>query len=137
MRRRFLVFLLLICAEGCLWRSYGTIMEVHLDVLTQMTAKLCTVVESGRGPTAEGMAEYVYPAKRAREFMRQFSGYGQRRSYQQFGTLVERYESLVREVDAARAQARLGPDEAAHLKGERDALRAMAGEIRTLLKNGN
>jgi len=129
--------LLFLCAAGCLWRSYGTIMDVHLDVLTQTADKLCSVVESGRGLSAEGMAEYVYPAQRAREFMRQFSSYRDRRSYQQFSALVERYDALVHEVDAARAQGRLGPEEAARLKGERDALQAAASEIRALLKNGD
>jgi hypothetical protein len=136
MRRRSPI-LMAICVAGCLWRSYGAIMEVHLEVLTQTADKLCSVVESGRGPTAEGMAEYVYPAKRAREFLRQFGGYSDRRSYQQFGVLLDRYEALVRDVDAARADRRLGPEEALRVTGEGDALRAMAGEIRTLLKNGN
>jgi hypothetical protein len=134
--RRCVVLLLLACAASCLWRSYGTIMEVHLDVLTQTADKLCSVVESKRGLTVEGMAEYVYPAQRAREFLRQFSSYSDRRSYQQLGTLLDRYEALVREVDAARSQGRLGPSDAPHLNSERDALRALATEIREDLKNG-
>jgi hypothetical protein len=134
---RRLGILLLVCAAGCLWRSYGTIMAVHLDVLTQTADKLSSVVASGRGPTAEGMAEYVYPAQRAREFMRQFSGYRDRKSYQQFGVLVGRYEALVREVDAARAQRQLGPQDASHLRSECEALDALAAEIRVQLKNGH
>ncbi|HVO23992.1 MAG TPA: hypothetical protein VMW56_10225 [Candidatus Margulisiibacteriota bacterium] len=136
MCRRFAI-LLVVCAAGCLWRSYGTIMEVHLDVLTQTADKLCSVVESGRGPTAEGMAEYVYPAQRARQFLRQFNGYSQRRSYHQFGALLDRYEALVREVDAARTQGRLGPEVRTRLKGESDLLRATAAAIRTDLKAGD
>ena len=134
---RRLPIVLIICAAGCLWRGYGTIMEVHLDVLTQTADKLYSVVASGRGPTAEGMAEYVYPAKRAREFMRQFSGYSDRKSYQQFGVLLDRYEALVREVDAARAQRQLGPEDVSHLRSEREALYALAAEIRVQLKNGH
>jgi hypothetical protein len=128
---------MVVCVAGCLWRSYGAIMEVHLDVLTQTADKLSSVVASGRGPTAEGMAEYVYPAQRAREFMRQFSGYSDRKSYQQFGVLVDRYEALVREVDAARAQGRLGAEEASRLNSERDAVRGMADAIRVDLKSGS
>jgi len=134
---RRVAFLLVVCAAGCLWRSYGAIMEVHLDVLTQTADKLSSVVASGRGPTAQGMAEYVYPAQRAREFMRQFSSYGDRRSYQQFGVLVDRYEALVREVDAARAQRQLGPQDVSHLHSEREALYALAAQIRVQLKNGH
>jgi hypothetical protein len=132
-----LTILLLACAAGCLWRSYGAIMDVHLDVLTQTADKLNSVVESGRGPTAEGMAEYVYPAQRAREFMRQFSSYSSRRSYQQFGVLVDRYDALVREVDAARSQGRLGPEVVARVKDESDALRALAAETRGALQAGS
>ena len=134
MRLRF-ALLLFACAASCVWRSYGTIMQVHLDVLTQTADKLCSVVESGRGPTAEGMAEYVYPAHRAREFMRQFSGYRDRQSYQQFGSLVNRYEALVHTVDAARAQGQLGPEVVSHLRSKREALDALAAEIRVQLKS--
>jgi hypothetical protein len=135
MRRSALLFLF-VCLAGCLWRSYGTIMDVHLDVLTQTADKLQSVVASGRGPTAEGMAEYVYPAQRAREFMRQFSSYSSHRSYQQFGALVARYEALVHEVDAARSQGRLGPEEAARVKSESEALRTLAAETRVPLQGG-
>ena len=136
MRQR-VALLVLVCAAGCLWRSYGTIMEVHLDVLTQTADKLCSVVESGRGPTTEGMAEYVYPAQRARTFLRQFATYSERRSYQQLGALLDRYEALVRDVDAARSQGRLGTEVATHLSRERDALQALATEIRTDVRQGN
>jgi len=136
MCRRFAI-VLVVCGAGCLWRSYGTIMQVHLDVLTETADKLCSVVESGRGPTAAGMAEYVYPAQRAREFMRQFNGYRDRKSYQQFGVLVDRYETLVHEVDAARAQRQLGPQDVSHLHSEREALYALAAEIRVQLKSGH
>ena len=132
-----LTILLIVCAAGCVWRSYATIMNVHLDVLTQTADKLYSVVESGRGPTAEGMAEYVYPAQRAREFMQQFSSYSGRRSYQQFGVLVDRYDAMVREVDAGRSQGRLGSEAAARVKGESDALHALAAETRTALQAGS
>jgi hypothetical protein len=132
-----LTILLIVCAAGCLWRSYGTIMDVHLDVLTQTADKLRSVVEGGRGPTAEGMAEYIYPAQRAREFMRQFSSYSSRRSYQQFGVLVDRYDAMVREVDAARSQGRLGSEEAARVQSAGDALHVLAVEIRAALHAGN
>ena len=135
--RSQLLLPLILCAAGCLWRGYGTIMEVHLDVLTQTAAKLCSVVESGRGPLAEGMAEYVYPAQRARVFLRQFSNYSDRRSYQQFGVLLDRYEALVHEVDAARSQGQLGPEVAERLNRERDALQASASEIRAAVRKGS
>ena len=119
---------------GCLWRGYATIMGVHVDVLTQMAAKLCAVAESGREVSAEGMAEYVYPAKRAREFLQQASAQQQRRSYQQFGALVDRYEAMVRDADAARARGQRCKDLLPQLTGARDALQTLAAEIRADLK---
>ncbi len=130
-----LTFLLLLAATGCLWRGYAAIMAVHLDVLTQMAAKLSAVVETKRGVTTEGMAEYTYPAKRAREFLQQFDSYRARRSYQQFSTLLDRYEALVRAVDAARAQGQQS-SAAAHAAAERDALQQLAAEIRADLQAG-
>jgi transcriptional regulator with XRE-family HTH domain len=109
-------------------------LAVHLDVLTQTAAKLCAVVESGRGLTAEGMAEYVYPAQRAREFLRQFSGQNGRESYKQFATLVDRYASMVREVDAARATERDWKQVLPQLAAERDALEQLAIAVRADLK---
>jgi hypothetical protein len=111
-------------------------MAVHVDVLTQTAAKLCAVVEAGRGPTAQGMAEYVYPAQRAREFMSQFSGYSTRASYQKFSALVDRYEAMVRQVDAARAQGADWRAQLPQLTSQRDALQRLGAEIRDDLKAG-
>jgi hypothetical protein len=133
MKRGVGILVLLLCATGCVWRSYATILSVHLDVLTQTAAKLQSVVESGRGPTAEGMAEYVYPAQRAREFLRQFSNKSDRPSYQKFTALLDRYEAMVRRVDAARV-AGTGAQAVADLTAEQAALQQLAAEIRTSLK---
>lgn len=133
MTRPWLAFAVLACAAGCLWRSYGTIMNVHLDVLTQTAAKLCAVVEAGRAPTAEAMAEYVYPAKRGREFLRQFERYRERPSYQEFSALLDRYEALIGAADAARTQGNW-PEMLPRLSAERDDLDRRAARIRAMLK---
>jgi hypothetical protein len=104
---------------------------VHLDVLTQTADKLCDTVASERGPTAEGMSEYVYPAQRGREFLRQFSGYRDRPSYQRFATFLDRYEAMVRGVDAARAQGGDGKARMPQLSADRDALKQLAADIRS------
>ena len=133
-RQRQLTILTLLALAGCLWRGYAAIIVVHLDVLTQTAAKLCAVVESGRGLSAESMAEYVYPAQRGREFLRQFSGYSGRESYRQFATLLDRYEALVRQVDVARAQERDWKQELPHLMAERDILAQLAASVRADLQ---
>ena len=134
MSRRLVLLGVLVVCTGCLWRGYATIMSVHLDVLTQMAAKLCSVVEAGRGPTAEGMAEYTYPAQRGREFLRQFSRYKAQRSYQEFGTFLGRYEAMVHDVDAARAEGRDWRMVSPALQAQRDRLLQLAAAIRADLK---
>ncbi len=137
MVRRLVVVTLCVWAAACLWRSYATILSVHLDVLAQTAAKLCSVVEAKRGPTAEGMAEYTYPAQRGREFLHQFSNYSGRRSYQQFAVYLDRYEAMVRDVDATRAQGGNWPAFLPRLTAQRDALVQLAGQIRADLKTGD
>jgi hypothetical protein len=124
----------LVCAAGCLWRSYGTIMAVHVDVLTQTATKLESMARAGRRPVAEDMAEYTYPAKRAREFLRQFDGYRTRPSYQHFSTLVDRYEAMVREADAARTMGGDWSAVVSQLTAENAALQQLGAEVRSALR---
>jgi hypothetical protein len=137
MNRHRTALLLLLCGAGCIWRSYGTILSVHVDVLTQTAAKLFAVAESGRGLSAEGMAEYVYPAQRGREFLRQFDGYRARQSYQKFAAFLDRYEAMVRDVDVQRAARPDGQIDLSRLKAEQEALRQLAADIRGLLARGD
>ncbi len=133
MHRRHLALAVLLCVTGCLWRSYGDILSVHLSVLTEMAAKLCAVVQAGKGPTAQGMAEYVYPLQRGREFLRQFDGYRNRQSYREFIRFLDRYEEMIHRLDAARAEGRLAT-ELPQLLAERDTLQQLAAEIRNQLR---
>jgi hypothetical protein len=135
MRCPYASLIVVLCVSSCIWRSYGKILDVHLDVLTQTAAKLCAVVEAGRPLHTEDMAEYTYPSQRAREFLRQFSSYRERRSYQQLSALLDRYDVLVQGVDAARAQQQV-PD-LQHLIQERDVLQRFADDIRADLRAGN
>jgi len=134
MRRRGFIAAVLLVLCGCLWRGYATIVAVHLDVLTQTAAKLSSIVESGHGPSAQAMAEYVYPAQRAREFLQQFRNYSERQSYRRLGVLLDQYEAMVREVDAARAQGGDWTVTAERVHAERDAIENLAAEIRADLK---
>jgi hypothetical protein len=129
MRRGFLIVTLLGFA-GCPWRGYGAILAVHLDVLTQTANKLVAVAESGRGISAQGMAEYVYPAQRGREFLRQFRSYQTRDSYQQFAKLLDEYEALVHETDTTRAEGKPWREALPGLARRRDAVLALATATR-------
>jgi hypothetical protein len=136
-RRCLIAVTLLVLAAGCLWRGYAAILSVHLDVLTGMAGKLSSLAQADRGPSAEGMAEYVYPAKRARTFLRQFKGYTERQSYRDFGEFLDRYEVLVRDVDKARALGKAWKGEAKHIEAERAALAERAAQIRRHLERGD
>ena len=137
MLRRRVGLLLVCCLAGCLWRGYANIMGVHVDVLTEMAAKLCAMAEAGRGVSAEGMGEYIYPAQRARQFLQQFSGQSQRKSYHDFAALVDRYEAMVHDADTARAQGHSWHDELPRLQAARDALRQLGTQIRAELTAGD
>ncbi len=126
MMRRVLVLLLLL-VSACLWRSYEDILAIHLDVLTQTASKLGDIAASGHAPTAEGMAEYAYPAKRARQFLQQFSKHSGRSSYAGLKAFLDGYEQMVSEVDAGRLD---GHVDNAKLSLEITALNQAATTIR-------
>jgi len=134
MVRRLIIWMVVLGAAACVWRSYGTIMKVHLDVLTQTADKLESVVRAGRGVSAESMAEYVYPAQRGREFLRQFERESVRQSYRQFAAFLDQYEAMVRAVDAQRAQGSDWQTILPSLTQECEALRQRAEEIRHSLQ---
>jgi hypothetical protein len=68
-----------------------------------MADKLVALIEASAPPPVEGMGEYVYPAKRAREFLQSYSSYSEYESHRLLTDLVTRYESLVKRADPARA----------------------------------
>jgi hypothetical protein len=121
---RLLVPALLLTLSGC-WSSYAQRAAVHAELLGSMTAKLISLVESGRPPALERMGEYVYPAQRAEEFLHSYSGYSEYVSYRALKELTARYRALVQRVDAGRAA---GVD----WRAEIDALRAEHEQIRRL-----
>jgi len=124
MARRFLVLLLLL-SSACLWRSYEKILNVHLDVLTQTADKLCDV--AGGQTTTLAMTEYVYPAKRARQFLHQFSKHRDRPSYIGLAAFLDRYEKMIDEVGAVRPGDSIDIEK---LRGEAAELRHAATTIR-------
>lgn len=102
MIRRCALVLGLLGLAAC-WSGYAGRARVHAEVLTLMADKLIALVEAKAPLPIEAMGEYVYPAKRAREFLRSYSSYAEYQSHRQLTELVTRYEALVRHVDAARA----------------------------------
>lgn len=99
-----LLLVLVLVLSGCFWRGYERVTEVHLQVLESMTTKLCALTE-GPPPASEGMGEFVYPLKRARELQRDYASRSGRPSYGEFGAVVDAYERLVQEFDRARVSA--------------------------------
>ncbi len=134
MSRRVVLLLTLSVLSACVWRSYESIVEVHLTVLLQMTDKMCGMGEDGRAPAAADMVEFTYPAQRGRQFLRQFQRYADRSSYKDFGEFLDHYEAMLKRVDAAR----VNPDswhaeQPLHLR-DRALLSHLAATIRRDLK---
>lgn len=100
MRARAAVVLLILLG-GCTWRGYGRVMEIHLEVIESMAAKMCALT-AGPPPASVSMGEFVYPAKRAREVAQQFPRRRGLGSYHEFEKLVGRYEELVQTFDHSR-----------------------------------
>ncbi len=116
--------------SACLWRSYDSILEVHLTVLLQMTDKLGAVAESGRVPTAADMVEFGYPAQRGRDFLRTFRSAAERPSYRGLAELLDHYEQMLRRVDAARASEAAWRAQLPLLRDDRRILNEIAANIR-------
>src|SRR5436309_13470094 len=91
---------MVLVTSGCLGQRYERIMQIHLEVLEAMMVKLCLLADSVRPPPTEAMPEFVYPSRRARQFMEQFPAESGRSSYRLFGELVDRYDDAVRVADA-------------------------------------
>lgn len=127
MSRRSIVVLAL-TLSGC-WSGYAGRVSVHAEVLTLTADKLVSLIEASRPPTAESMGEFVYPAKRTRELLRDYAGYEEYESYRKLEELVQRYETLVQRVDRLRAGRSDWAGEAAALRAETEAIRRLAAEI--------
>ena len=130
-RAREVLTLLLI--SGCLWRSYEDIMEVHLQVLSSMAAKVVATAEGGRRPTSNDVTELMYPVQRARQFTHQYRGRAERESYRRFAAFLDRYQQFAEAIDAARGDAQRWTTVAARLPDERRALVEAADEVRVAL----
>jgi len=119
-----LAFLLTSC-----WSGYAGRASVHAEVLTSMATKLVGVIEAGRPPKMEDMGEYVYPAKRAREFLESYDSHADYQSYRQLNDLIARYEALVQRVDADRAAGTDWAKVIDELRAENEAIRRLAADI--------
>lgn len=112
MRARAVAVLGLVLLGGCLWRGYARVLEIHLEVLQSMAAKMCALT-AGPPPVSESMGEFVYPAKRARELQQQYTSRAGEPAYTAFGVLLDRYEGLAKTFDRSRnteeAWAAAGP----------------------------
>lgn len=133
MSRRIFLALVLLGLTGC-WSGYASRAGIHAELLSAMASKLVSQVEAGRQPAVERMGEYVYPAKRAREFLQSYASYGEYVSYQTLAAMLPRYEALVRKVDAGRAAGIDWSGEIDALLAEDAELRRLAAEIEQSLK---
>jgi hypothetical protein len=106
MRRRLVIFLILMGAlYAFLWKGYGEVLSIHLDVLSGMVDKIAWQVDLGRRPSPNDLTELIYPLRRAREFEEQYEDRAESESYQRFRAFVARYERLIERIDRTRGKA--------------------------------
>ncbi len=134
MSRRLLLVLPLLGFVGC-WGGYASRAGIHAELLTSMASKLVSLVEAGRPPAIESMGEYIYPARRAEEFLEGYASYAEYTSYQTLKQMVSRYQGLVRRIDAGRAAGIEWSGEMAALHAEETELRRLAAEVDDSLSN--
>src|SRR5262245_57844247 len=128
MVRRLLVLALLAGVAGC-WSSYASRAAIHAELLGSMASKLVSLVEAGRPPAVESMGEYIYPVKRAEEFLQSYASYAEYASYQTLKVIVARYRTLVQRVDAGRAAGIDWSGEIAALRTENDEIHRLAAQV--------
>jgi hypothetical protein len=131
--RLLLALLLAAALAGCLWRGYGRILEIHLQVLQSMAAKMCGLT-AGPPPASESMGEFSYPARRARELEQRFESRAGQESYRSFAALTRRYEALVQTFDKARATEETWRASAATVCADSHAIEAAAADVRRQLE---
>lgn len=131
--RRLVPIIFLLVAAACLWRSYGDVMRVHLEVLESLADKAAGNVAAGQRPTSNDVTELTYPLQRARQFAYQYRDDAQRASYQRFIEALDRYQAMVDAIDAARGDDARWAAERDMLAEQARGWRAAAAQTRAAL----
>ncbi len=125
-----LLLAILLVLVGCYWSRYPELMETHLVLLDQFSAKLDSVARTDGGVRMEDWAEYVYPLERAQDFARIVAErYPDRPSLREFRIVLERYGALVDDPGLL-----LRPDAARLIEQRRVGLEAAIAATRVELK---
>jgi len=133
MRARAVLSLLLLLGSACLWRGYGEILRVHLDVLSSMADKAVYNAQAGARPTSNDVTELTYPLQRARQFAYQYRGYDARESYRLFVVALDRYQALADAIDVARGDPARWDAERAQVGAQYQVWREAADRVREAL----
>jgi hypothetical protein len=132
-RRSRLAPLALALLAACLWRGYGDILRVHLDVLSGLADKAASKAAAGHRPSSNDVTELAYPLQRARQFLDQYRGEAERGSYQRFAAALERYQAFVEAIDAARGDPERWRAARDQLRDRHAAWRAAADRVAAAL----
>lgn len=122
--------------QACLWRSYGEVMRVHLDVLSSLSEKAMANAEAGKRPTSNDVTELTYPLQRGRQFEYQYRGYADHESYRLFVVALDRYQALIEIIDAARGDAARWTAAQTQVAAAYDAWRRAAEQVGAALARG-
>lgn len=118
--------------SGCYWQRYPRLVETHLGLMLDFSAKLRGLAEDHEHVAAESWGEFTYPFERARDFSRIVSGrYAGRASLAAFDRAVAAYGELVADpaiLDAQDAVERIDRLRSRIEEAARDARTALASE---------
>lgn len=131
--RRCCLVLACLLLSACVWKSYGQIMRVHVDVLAGLADKIVVKSEAGGRPTPNDLTELIYPLQRGRQFATQYQSRADHESYRRFVALLDGYQQFVDAIDAARGDDARWQAARADLPAKLEQLRAAADAVRTAL----
>jgi hypothetical protein len=134
--RRWLL-LLLLGAASCFPAAYERAIAAHLDVMASMAEKLCAMATDGRAPRSEGMGEFIYPAKRARQFAEYWKERADTPSYALFVQAVDHYERLIDRTERARLDEDSWRGSARAICADRTAVRGLLRRARQAVDEEN
>lgn len=120
----------LLVLAGCYWSRYPELMETHLVLLDEFSAKLVYLAKNDGGVPMADWNEFVYPLERAQDFARiAAQRFPDRTSLAEFRVALERYAVL---VDDPTIFGR--PGVADRLEGRRSALEKAIAATRVELQ---
>jgi len=125
----------LLSAASCLWRGYERILTIHLDVLESTAFKMIDKALGGKRLAPNDLTEMIYPLQKARQFVRQNLDRRELESMRRFGELLDAYQALTDQLDAARGDPQRWQGLLGTLPAGRADIAARTEKVRAALRS--